>query len=67
MYLHKDDLVTILQFMDAFEYTNELGMVEVTCDNSSGIGSVIQAKIHGVYLNGQQVSVTKTIVDERDW
>jgi hypothetical protein len=63
MHLFKDDLKTILQFMEAFGQET----VEVTCDNSSGIGSVIQAKIHGVYLNGQQVSVTKTIVDEKDW
>jgi hypothetical protein len=67
MFLHKDDLRTILQFMESFDYANEHAMVEITCDNSSGIGSVIQAKIHGVYLNGQQVSVTKTIVDEKDW
>ena len=64
MYLHKDDLETILQFLKAFPGANT---VEVTCDNSSGIGSIINAIIHGQDVYGHKVSVTKSIVDETSW
>ena len=64
IYLHRDGVESIIQFMDSFEGHHT---VEVTCDNSSGIGSVISAVLHGVDLNGQKVSVTKTIVDETSW
>jgi hypothetical protein len=63
MYLHKDDLVTILQFMDAFEYSE----VELIEDNCSGIGATLEAKLHGVQLNGHAVTVSKMIVDESSW
>jgi predicted RNase H-like nuclease (RuvC/YqgF family) len=65
IYLHKDDLETILQFLKAFP--NGTDIVEVTSDNSSGIGSIITAKISGIALNGTVVDVTKTIVDESSW
>lgn len=67
MYLHRDDLHTILQFMEAFQ--NESGMsdmVEVVCE-SNEIGSVIHAILHGVNINGHRVDVTKNIVDESNW
>ena len=64
IYLHKDDLETILQFLKAFP---DAHTVEVTCDNSSGIGSIINATIHGVSVNGMVVAVTKSIVDESSW
>ena len=64
IYLHKDDLETILQFLKAFP---DAHTVEVTCDNSSGIGSIINATIHHVVVNGMTVSVTKNIVDESSW
>lgn len=63
MYLHKDDLETILQFMDAFEHTK----VEIIADSSSGIGTYTEARLHGVQLNGQTVTVSKTIADESSW
>lgn len=63
MYLHKDDLVTILQFMDAFEHSK----VELIEDNCSGIGTTLEAKLHGVQLNGHAVTVSKMIVDESSW
>ena len=63
MYLLKDDLTTILQFMEAFGQEK----VEVIADSSSGIGTYVEAKLHGVYLNGQTVTVSKTIVDESSW
>lgn len=64
IYLHRDDVETILQFIQSFEGQHT---VEVTCDNSSGIGNVIHAILHCVEVNGQKVSVTKTIVDETSW
>jgi len=65
IYLHKDDLETILQFLKAFPNISDV--VEVTSDNSSGIGSVITAKISGVELNGMAVDVTKTVSDQTSW
>ena len=64
IYLHKDDLETILQFLKSFP---DAHTVEVTCDNSSGIGSIINAIIHGQDVYGHKVSVTKQIVDETSW
>lgn len=64
IYLHRDDLDTLKQFLDAFPDAQQ---VEVTCDTSSGIGVIINATIHGVDLNGLRVSVSKNIVDETSW
>lgn len=64
IYLHRDDLEAIQQFLAAFP---EAHQVEVTADVSSGIGAIVNATIHGVDLNGQRVSVTKNIVDETSW
>lgn len=64
IYLHRDDVETILKFIQSIDKQH---VVEVKCDNSSGIGNVITATLHGVELNGHKVSVTKTIVDETSW
>jgi hypothetical protein len=64
IYLHRDDILTIQQFLDAFP---EAHQVEITCDSSSGIGAIIDATIHACTVNGQRVSVTKSIVDETSW
>lgn len=64
IYLHRDDLQTIQQFLDAFPESHQ---VEVTADISSGIGAIIDATIHGVEINGQRVAITKNIVDETSW
>jgi hypothetical protein len=64
IYLHKDDLQTILQFLEAFPDRN---VVEVTSDTSSGIGAIIKASIIGATVNGHVVTVTKDIVDESSW
>jgi hypothetical protein len=64
IYLHQDDLVTIKQFMDAFP---ECHTVMLTCDDSSGIGSIITATLLAVDVNGQKVNVSKIIVDESSW
>jgi hypothetical protein len=65
VYLHKDDLESLLQFLKAFP--NGTDVVEVISDNSSGIGSIITATIKGIALNGTIVDVTKTLVDESSW
>lgn len=61
MYLHKDDLVTILQFMEAFEHSN----VELIEDNCSDICAILEAKLHGVQLNGHTVTVSKMLLHPR--
>ena len=64
IYLHRDDLETILQFLKSFE---DKDVVLVTSDNSSGIGSIIKASVIGANVNGHVVTVTKDIVDETSW
>ena len=64
IYLHRDDLQTILQFLDAFP---DRDVVEVTSDTSSGIGAIIKASVIGATVNGHVVTVTKDIVDESSW
>lgn len=64
IYLHRDDLETILQFLKTFPQKDT---VLVTADNSSGIGTVIKAHVIGAEVNGYTVTVTKEIVDENSW
>jgi hypothetical protein len=64
IYLHRDDLQSILQFMDAFSDSHT---VEITSDNSSGIGTIVDAHLHAVDMNGMKVTVTKNLVDENSW
>lgn len=64
IYLHKDDLQLIAEFMNAFP---ESTVVEVQSDTSSGIGAIVTATLHHVDVNGIKVSVTRTISDESSW
>lgn len=64
IYLHRDDLVSIQEFMDSFP---DKEFVELTADSSSGIGTILTATIRSVDLNGNLVDVSKTIVDESSW
>lgn len=64
IYLHRDDLKDILQFMSNFP---DAEIVEVTADKSSGIGQIVEANLHHVDLNGLTVKICKTIVDETSW
>jgi hypothetical protein len=61
--LRKDDLVEIMRFMDKYPHVN---YVDITVDSSSGIGSIIKANI-STELNGDEVTISKTIVDESSW
>lgn len=64
IYLHREDLKSIKDFMALFPSHDT---VEITSDTSSGIGAIIQAHLHGVTVTDQVVTVTKTIVDESSW
>jgi hypothetical protein len=64
IYLHRDDLETIQQFLCAFP---DRDYVELTADSSSGIGVLLNATIVGALVNGHMVNVTKSIVDESSW
>lgn len=64
VYLHRDDLKTILQFLDTFP---DKDVVLITSDTSSGIGALIKAHVIGTMVNGHVVTVTKDIVDESSW
>jgi hypothetical protein len=64
MYLHKEDLQSMLKFLESFP---DKDTIFVTADNSSGIGTITKASIIGVVVNGQIVTVTKDIVDESSW
>lgn len=61
--LHRDDLITILQFINKYPDSE---YVTITSDSSSGIGSLIKANVRGI-VNGDWVTVTKDIVDESSW
>ena len=64
MYLHIEDLESIIDFMKKFEGVE---IVEVEADSSSGIGSIITARLHHVEVNGERVTVSKIISDETSW
>ena len=63
IHLHRDDVETILQFIKKYP---EAEYVTVTCDSSSGIGSIVDASINTI-INGDVVTLTKHIVDESSW
>lgn len=64
IYLHRDDIISIQKFLDSFP---DKDTVQITSDNSSGIGSIIKASVIGAMVNGNVVTVTKDIVDESSW
>lgn len=64
IYLHRDDLVSLQKFMEAFP---DKEFVELNADNSSGIGTILTATIKAVVVNGNVVDVSKTLVDESSW
>lgn len=64
IYLHRDDIISIQKFLDSFP---DKDVVQITSDNSSGIGSLIKASVIGAMVNGNVVTVTKDIVDESSW
>lgn len=63
--LHKDNFYTILQFIEKYDQSMS-DFVTITVDSSSGIGSIVTASINAV-INGDPVTITKTIMDESSW
>jgi hypothetical protein len=61
--LHRDDVETILQFIKKYP---EVEYVTITCDSSSGIGSIIKVSLPTT-INGDFVVIEKTLVDESSW
>ena len=63
MYLHRDDLLSIIEFIDKFD----VDVVDIEVDSSSGIGSIVTATINNVSINGTEVSVSKEISGVENW
>jgi hypothetical protein len=61
--LHKEDLLEIMKFVEKYTDSDYL---TITVDSSSGIGSIVKVSIPAV-VNGDMVTVEKTIVDESSW
>jgi len=61
--LHKDDLIAILEFANKYPDSD---YVTVSCDSSSGIGSLVSVSLRAV-INQDPVIITKQIVDESSW
>ena len=67
--LHRDDLEQILKIVDQLNPPGEKlgsGMVVITEDNSSGIGSIVTMKC-AIDINGLEGWFVKEIVDESSW
>lgn len=61
--IHRDDLVAIKEFTDKYPSSD---FITIEVDSSSGIGSIVTASVNAV-VNGDMVTVSKTIVDESSW
>jgi hypothetical protein len=61
--LHQEDLLCIKNFCDKYP---EADYVTVTVDSSSGIGSIVKVSLPAV-INGDMVTIEKTIVDVSGW
>jgi hypothetical protein len=61
--LHQEDLLAIKNFCDKYPDSD---YVTVTVDSSSGIGSIVKVSLPTV-VNGDMVTIEKTIVDESGW
>jgi hypothetical protein len=61
--LHRDDLVAIREFIEKYPDSD---FINISVDSSSGIGSIVKASLPTV-VNGDLVTISKTIVDESSW
>jgi hypothetical protein len=61
--LHRDDLVAIREFIEKYPDSD---FINISVDSSSGIGSIVKASLPTV-INGDLVTISKTIVDESSW
>lgn len=71
IYLHRDDLVKMIEFIDRVNPDGTLmisaGTVRVDYDNSSGIGATIKATCPYEYIPGEFGDLTITISDVENW
>ena len=61
--LHREDLVAIREFIEKYPDSD---FINISVDSSSGIGSIVKASLPTV-VNGDLVTISKTIVDESSW
>jgi len=61
--LHREDFKAITEFIEKY---SESDYVTISVDSSSGIGSIVKVSINTV-INGDAVTITKTVVDESSW
>jgi hypothetical protein len=61
--LHREDFKAITEFIEKYP---ESDYVTISVDSSSGIGSVVKVSINNV-INGDAVTIIKTVVDESGW
>lgn len=68
--LHRDDLEKIILMVDSLSPASTMklsaGYVTIYCDQSSGIGQLIDAEVD-VEVNGFQGKFKQRIVDEGSW
>ena len=72
LYLHRDDLVKMIEFIDKINPVDAhlrlgAGTIKITYDNSSGIGAIIKASCPHEYAPAQWGDLTITIEDESSW
>ena len=61
--LLKEDIAIILEFANKYPEAN---YIIVSSNEPSGIGQIIKVSVETV-INGDDVTITKTISDERSW
>lgn len=61
--LTKNDLNSILEFVNKYP---EQQYITLSFDNSSGIGYILNASVNSL-INGDNVTITKSIVDVDTW
>lgn len=61
--LHQEDLEAIKEFCDKYP---EADYITIFVDSSSGIGSIVKVSLPTV-INGDMVTIEKTIVDVSGW
>jgi hypothetical protein len=71
MYLHRDDLVKLIEFIDNVNPPDTMrlqaGVVRVDCDTSSGIGAIIKATVPHEYRPNEFGDLTIVISGEENW
>jgi hypothetical protein len=63
LHLHRNEIKAIVNFMDVFGSDD----VELSNNDSSGIGGILIARINSVVVKDIEVNVERIIADEKDW